>query len=690
MCCLRLRLASVAFATIFLAASAWPATNVIIPAGSQWKYLDDGSDQGASWRAPMFDDRSWSNGLAQFGYSTPTPEGDEVTTIRYGTNAADKHLTYYFRKGFSVAAGSNYTQVTLRVLRDDGAVVYLNGTNVFRSNMPTGPIDYRTRASSNVGSPEESTFYSTNLPGTVLLPGTNVLAVEVHQFSTNSADLSFDLQLLGVTVPPSTNGIPSVTRGPYLQQGTPNSLLVRWRTDVASNSRVWFGTNSTELTRDAVDAAVTNEHIVLLAGLLPDTKYFYSIGFSNRAVAGDATYHFVTPPTNAKPTRIWVIGDSGTADERPRSVYQAYTNYAGARYTDLWLMLGDNAYNTGTDSQYQEAVFEMYPELLRQSVLWPTLGNHDTAFSSNPSPSIPYFRIFSLPVNAESGGVPSGTEKYYSFNYGNIHFVCLDAMASDRSADGAMCTWLQEDLAANEQEWLIAYWHHPPYTKGSHDSDLEVELIEMRENAVPILEAFGVDLVLNGHSHCYERSFLITGHYGLSATFDDTMKKDGGSGRPDGTGAYVKPTSGSQVNEGTVYIVAGSSGQATFGDLDHPIMYFDELELGSLILDVDGPVLEAKFLRETGVIDDYFTIVKGSVPEVLPVLSYQIVDNMLILTWNTHPGRRYVVERASRLGPDDFRAASEEFAAVGSTLSWSTPLLDVPQSFYRIVRSPGN
>ena len=131
-----------------------------------------------------------------------------------------------------------------------------------------------------------------------------------------------------------------------------------------------------------------------------------------------------------------------------------------------------------------------------------------------------------------------------------------------------MCAWLQEDLASHDKEWLIAYWHHPPYTKGSHDSDVETELIQMRQNVVPILEAFGTDLVLCGHSHCYERSFLINGHYGLSGTFGATMKRDGGSGREDDTGSYVKP--GTNSAEGTVYVVAGCSGQATFLQADGP------------------------------------------------------------------------------------------------------------------------
>src|SRR5204863_3493213 len=166
-------------------------------------------------------------------------------------------------------------------------------------------------------------------------------------------------------------------------------------------------------------------------------------------------------------------------------VRNAYATYTGTRYTDVWLMLGDNAYDSGTDSEYQSAVFNMYSKMLRQTVLWPTIGNHDTDQSSNPPSSLPYYQIFTLPQNGEAGGVASGTEDYYSYDYGNIHFVCLDSMPSSRTPNGAMMTWLKNDVASTTKNWIIAYWHHPPYSKGSHDSDSEGELIEMRQSALP-------------------------------------------------------------------------------------------------------------------------------------------------------------------------------------------------------------
>jgi hypothetical protein len=187
-------------------------------------------------------------------------------------------------------------------------------------------------------------------------------------------------------------------------------------------------------------------------------------------------------------------------------------------------------------------VFDVFPAMLRKSVLWSTLGNHDGYTADSASQTGPYYDIFSLPRSGEAGGLASGTEAYYSFDYANIHFICLESFETNRSTSGPMLTWLRNDLANTTQPWIVAFFHHPPYSKGSHDSDTEIELKEMRQNALPILENAGVDLVLSGHSHSYERSFLIDGHYGTSGTFSTAMKKNGGSGRENGTGAYRKPT----------------------------------------------------------------------------------------------------------------------------------------------------
>jgi calcineurin-like phosphoesterase family protein/purple acid phosphatase-like protein/fibronectin type III domain protein len=407
----------------------------------------------------------------------------------------------------------------------------------------------------------------------------------------------------------------TVTRGPYLQLGTPTSVVVRWRTSSPTDSRVLYGDAPGNLTSSASNPTVTTEHSVALSGLLASARFHYAVGTSSQILAGgDAAHFFVTsPPADSTgPFRCWVLGDSGTADANARAVRDAYFAFAGSVHTDLWLMLGDNAYPDGTDAQYQAAVFSMYPQMLRTSVLWPTLGNHDGHTADSASQTGPYYDIFTLPRSGEAGGLASGTEAYYSFDFGNVHFVCLESYETDRSTNGAMLRWLDEDLGRTTKQWVIAFWHHPPYSKGSHNSDTEIELVEMRQNALPILEGHGVDLVLSGHSHSYERSFLIDGHYGISATFSESMKVDGGDGREEGNGAYSKAQPGPTPHAGAVYVVAGSSGQASGGLLNHPAMFISLNRLGSMVLDVSGSMLDVAFLDSSGVVADHFTMVKGA------------------------------------------------------------------------------
>lgn len=414
----------------------------------------------------------------------------------------------------------------------------------------------------------------------------------------------------------------NIIRGPYLQQASPTQMVVRWRTDVASDSQVSFAENGgTPVTVSS--ATSTTEHSVKLTGLAADTFYNYTVGTTSAVLAGgdlatngDGEHHFTTSPAGMKDTRIWVIGDSGTADANAAAVRDAYKGFTGARGTDVWLMLGDNAYNIGSDTEYQAAVFDMYPELLRQVPLWSTIGNHD-AIDMAFNPPGAYTEIFEFPTAGEAGGVASGTEHYYSFDYGDIHFIVLDSSFNASYTTGSpMYTWLQSDLAANTSAWTIALWHHGPYTKGSHDSDVEIPHIALRENALPLLESAGIDLTLAGHSHSYERSVLVDGHYDVSSTLTPAMVLNGGDGRETGDGVYVKPGDAGTANEGAVHVVAGSSGKLENGPFGHPVMYTSQLTLGSLVIDVSGNRLDGAFLDAAGVVQDEFTIVKDPPQEV--------------------------------------------------------------------------
>jgi len=166
----------------------------LIAANSAWRYLDNGSDQGAAWRASGFNDAAWAGGVGVLGYTDGNDQID--TTISFGPNSANKHITYYFRRAFTIGSPDDFTSLLLRVRRDDGVVVYLNGSEIFRDNMPAGTPAYTTPASSAI---EPDTYLQQPLGLNGLLAGNNVIAAEIHQASATSSDAAFDLALDGLT-----------------------------------------------------------------------------------------------------------------------------------------------------------------------------------------------------------------------------------------------------------------------------------------------------------------------------------------------------------------------------------------------------------------------------------------------------------------------------------------------------------
>ncbi len=443
---------------------------------------------------------------------------------------------------------------------------------------------------------------------------TNLSPLQTYEFQVQTTCASGSGTWSPSGIFTTLNGTLSLTRGPYLQMSTHNSIVIRWRSNVASDSRVRYGTSSTNLNFTTTISSQKTEHEVQLVGLSPNTKYFYSVGSATTVLQGNTDNYFVTNPIpgTVSPVRVWVTGDFGHGSSAQNQVRDSYTNYTGATHTNVWLWLGDNAYNDGTDAEYQAKVFNIYPNQFKKIVTWPTSGNHDLHTANAASQTGPYFDNFTMPTAAQAGGVASGTEAYYSFNYANIHFICLESNdAAFRASNGAMANWIRNDLAANTQRWTVVYFHHPPFSKGSHDSDNSSEMVGMRTNIIPILESYDVDLVLSGHSHSYERSMMIRGHYGLESTFNSsTMAVNSGSGiLPTG---YVKT---GPNYYGTVYAVCGVSGTlgGTSSGWPHNAMYTSSVSYyGSMVIDVNGDQLDAKFLTSGGSIWDQFSIKKQS------------------------------------------------------------------------------
>jgi len=160
----------------------------LVERGSSWKYFDQGFEPAPEWSQDSFGDNTWPEGPAQFGYG----EGDEITLLSYGGDQSNKFITSYFRKSINVPDTTNFNSLSGKILFDDGVVVYLNGQEIFRSNMPEGDIVYTSYA---LGAATENVYTSFTIPKGMIRPGSNVIAVELHQNSAASSDTSFDLEL---------------------------------------------------------------------------------------------------------------------------------------------------------------------------------------------------------------------------------------------------------------------------------------------------------------------------------------------------------------------------------------------------------------------------------------------------------------------------------------------------------------
>ncbi|PRY43142.1 putative secreted protein (Por secretion system target) [Spirosoma oryzae] len=411
-----------------------------------------------------------------------------------------------------------------------------------------------------------------------------------------------------------------LVRGPYIQVVTPTSAIVRWRTSQPTVGRLWYGTSPTSLSSEQRETQATQEHVITVSGLQPATRYAYAIGFDDTKLASGNDYYIPTAPTTGSthPFRIWALGDFGIGSDNQKQVYQALRNATTNRTPDLWVWLGDNAYCCGTDDQYQQYVFDLYGPSLRNIPIFPTPGNHDYA-DSRTNFDIAYYKLFSFPTQGEAGGVPSGSKSYFSANYGNVHLISLDSQAQEDGiyrlydTTSRQVQWLKRDLATNKLPWTIVIFHHPPYSKGGHDSDTEDQMAMIRRNLTPILERYGVDLVMNGHSHGYERYYRLKNMTGFADTYKaDVNRAETTTGRYDGS-ANSCPIL--MKGQGTVYVVNGSGG-ALGGQspgFPHPAtVYANTYVGGSMLLDVNDNRLDAQLILSDGTSPDRFTIIKNT------------------------------------------------------------------------------
>ncbi len=432
-----------------------------------WRYDDSGVDPGATWMDPSYDDSTWAEGTAELGYG----DGDE------GTELTDHGgYAYYARFTFELTDVSHLAAGYLDLVYDDGAVVYLNGVEVDRFDMPVGVITHTTPAASPTGPEIEVTGVAVD--PTLLVQGDNVLAVGVHQYDPTSSDLSLDAQLCF-----------DIDRGPYLLEVDADSVTVMWGTCAAGDSSVEYGPTPAYGDTE-YDAAAVTLHEVPLTGLTADTEYHYRV--SSDGVSGlDSTFR--TAPATGTDFTFAFYGDSrqGTA------IHGGIATLIAAEDPALVIHGGDMVTDGRSWSQWGEDFFDPAHPYLPDVPLFPVPGNHEGPFAPAPT----WYDDLFPPVVAG--------ELYYSAAWGDVRFVVVDTNDADlvgadpESSDQYL--WLEAELASAAEPILVVAHHHPVYSSGWHGNDAEV--LTIQDYLVPLYQAHDVDAVLVSHEHFYERSF---------------------------------------------------------------------------------------------------------------------------------------------------------------------------------------
>ncbi len=487
---------------LLIAAPAPPAralSYVYVQQGTELSYREGTSQPDVLWTDPDYiQDGSWVDSAA--GYGIGYGDGDDNTLL---SSMQNSYYTVYVRTTFTVGAElGGLTHLELNASFDDGFAAYLNGVEIGRYAVPAGPLSHDTPA--NTGHEVSDGVETFIIDPALLLPGDNVFAVEVHNTSLGSSDLSFIPTLWGYDTPPEDA---EITVGPYLQRLGRRGVVVCWETDIAVRSSVsiGLGANPDQLLEDPTERT---RHELELTGLLPATTYSYRV---DSARIPSAVGQFTTETNAADPYRFVIFGDTRSNHGDHRSVVDRIVLEEPAFVLHTGDLVGD-----GESEGNWTTFFDVEGGLLQDVTLYPVLGNHE-------ADGVRYLELFSPPDD-----LAPGTENYYAFTFATSAFLMLDLYLSDYSQGSAQYMWLEDTLQALATDPGIHLrfvgLHHGPYDSGPHGSHNGV-----RDDLVPLFETYGVDAVFAGHDHVYERStvngikYVVTGGGGApiySATGD--------------------------------------------------------------------------------------------------------------------------------------------------------------------------
>jgi hypothetical protein len=470
-------------AAIPFAAGTVGADTILVPAGSTWKYLDDGTDQGTAWTEPSFQATAWSEGPAELGYG----DGDEATVVGYGPDPDHKYITTYFSHEFEVAARGDFACLMLRLVRDDGAVVYLNGVEIGRFNMPEGVIGYLTPAVSTIGSTDESAFQEAYALPAALVAGSNVIAVEIHQVEGTSSDIGFDLELTGLAAMP-----PLARKVPYLVYSGENTEMdVHWQLTLTDTCTIEWGPDGSYSLGNAqtVEYGTEHQHAYTIGGLEPGTVYYYRVTVEVNQYTG---YFRTASPEDEIQLKFFAYGDTRTYPADHDAVAGAMVSRYAADpdFLTFVLSVGDLVSNgddeSAWDTEFFDPSYENIRKMLRHLPYQSAMGNHEGS-------GVLFTQYFPYPFVAG---------RYWSFDYGPAHFTVVDQYTS-YGPGSAQLAWIEADLAATAKAWKFICLHEPGWSAGGHSNNTNVQnYIE------PLCEEYGVAIVFAGHNHYYARAVV--------------------------------------------------------------------------------------------------------------------------------------------------------------------------------------
>ncbi|KGL41305.1 LPXTG cell wall anchor domain-containing protein [Listeria sp. SHR_NRA_18] len=529
------------------------AGETLIAKESSWKYWDQGTYPGDTWRDGTFDDTAWKSGKGALGYNPKNADIKINTTISYGTDEDKKYPVSFFRKNFEVKGSDKYLRANLALKADDSAVVYMNGKEVKRVRLADGAInfvDYSGQQSSDAVE-----YEGIKLGAIPLVEGTNTIAVAVFQQKGTSSDVTFDAELTGFVTPDEVVADADYTPSKIAVTffgNTQTQKGVTWHTKSDAGSDLQYvkavgtgvpsfaGAQTVTGKSEANDAAIGGfSHQVAAKYLDSGTTYWYRVGDKTRDKWSEPA-KFTTQKRNTKAFDFLYVTDSQGSSEEEYSWTDATLNKGFAMYpnAEFILQTGDLV-NTSSSPAEWGWLFGTSQKLLSNTTIAAATGNHD-AFNN----SFRQHFYYDHPANANN--LNKGV--YYSFDYGPAHFMMLNTNDQDsRALDPTQLAWLKEDAKkarADGAKWLVVAFHKGIYTVASHMTDTEI--VTLRDQLAPVFDELGIDIVLQGHDHSYFRSQQMDGKMPIATDTIGKVEDDGISRDvdPGGQSYHVINTSG--------------------------------------------------------------------------------------------------------------------------------------------------